>query len=461
MPLFSVVHTTARHNWRETYTRWMRACDNPAEVEYVVCLDSRWGFIDVPDPNGTVQPDGSVLKVVYNTGRKCMVDGYTSALPYTTGGLLILNSDDMHPVEQWDFELADVSAGHDPRTEDFVIQVSSGTAADARGLMVLQILSRARYFRLGYALYPGYESMFADDDFSEHARADGVVCDARTLVFRHIHPEVNEGRTGLDDVYRHQNRQAAYALGSALIQIRRAINFGNSDAAPAQVSTRAPHIAICVPGDHFSGVWLGSFINLFSALVSHSWIVTVHSSYSSNVYITRRCILEGLKRMEHKPDYVLWMDDDNTPTPQQIQMLVDDLNKFPEAGIVAGWCYIQPDGFEIAPLTSCGYLGSGNSGEHITQEALQNTGDLLPIDFTGFPTVLMRYGVVEALPVTAFDPLPAPGSRWGFTGEDVSFCIAARHAGFGLYVDPRVHVEHWKLRPAVPNMPGARKAVEA
>ena len=49
--------------------------------------------------------------------------------------------------------------------------------------MVLQIMSRAYYSQRGYAMYPEYESMYADNDFTEHARHDGVVIDARHLVF--------------------------------------------------------------------------------------------------------------------------------------------------------------------------------------------------------------------------------------------------------------------------------------
>ena len=468
-PKFSVLHTTARPSaWGRSYMEWMRAAHHPEAIEYVLCVDERWGF---PPTVGEVLEHIPYLRaritVLYNRQRKCMVDGYNIAASAATGEVLILNSDDMRPPHHWDDLLLAAMGERCGLSDDFVIQVSSGTPADTRSLMVLQILSALRYQRLGYVMYPGYESMYADDDFSEHARADGVVIDARHLMFPHRHPDMALGVAGdnLDAVYRHQNRQESYELGSRLLGLRRSMGFSTSPAplippAPAPPPARQKTIAVCTPGDVFSGVWLGNFLTLFAQLINEGYTIQCFLNYSSNVYITRRCILEGIQRLSPPPDYVLWIDDDNTPNWGHISGLIADLEAYPQADIVTGWCWIQPDGYEIRPLTSCGYLGEGNSGNHITEAALRKADGLLLIDFSGFPTMLMRGKVATSLPVSAFDPLPAPGSRWGFTGEDVSFCINAAKAGFKCFVDSRFEIPHYKLRPARPDMPGALKAQE-
>lgn len=222
---FSICHTTARpKGWQESYRAWMAAHSGKGisglgwcDLEYILCMDRRWGF--TAEDAHAARKAG--ITVVWNTVRKCMVDGYSYAVAASHGCVLILNSDDMFPCPNWDEVLAEPiwSAG---KRLDYVVQVSSNTPADARGLMVLQILSRGRYERLGYALYPEYESMFADDDFSEHARHDGVVIDARHLVFEHRHKGVFT-----DAVYQHQNRTESYALGERVIARRRAEGFAS------------------------------------------------------------------------------------------------------------------------------------------------------------------------------------------------------------------------------------------
>ncbi len=214
-PLFSICHTTARPDlWRKAYDAWLGETLNPENVEYVLVVDHRWGFTELP----TLRPQD---KVLWNTGPKCLVGGANIACAASTGHVLIINSDDIFPQVEWDLELSDViQCWH----TDFVIETRSNTPADARRLMVCQILSRARYNRLGYGLFPGYDGMYADDDFSEHARQDGVVIDARHITIEHCHPAFDPN-VKMDAVYAHENRAQAYEMGRALLERRRAERF--------------------------------------------------------------------------------------------------------------------------------------------------------------------------------------------------------------------------------------------
>src|ERR1700677_4660604 len=83
-------------------------------VEYILCVDARWGF----DKNNTPISTGSYLKVVWNEGRKCMVDGFNTAAKASTGQILILVSDDMFPPEGWDELLLDAIVKDEIETED-------------------------------------------------------------------------------------------------------------------------------------------------------------------------------------------------------------------------------------------------------------------------------------------------------------------------------------------------------
>ncbi len=460
MPKFSILHTSARpHSWVATYRAWMRACANPSDVEYILCADRRWGFTIREGEHRT--SDGSTFRVVYNHGRKCMVDGYQAAAAHCTGDVIVLNSDDMQPCPEWDARLSEAWGERNPLTDDFVIQVSSGTGADARDLMVLQILSRGRLTRLGYVLYPGYESMYADDEFSEHARLDKVVLDARHLLFSHTHGEP-------DAVYAHQNRAASYALGSKLLSFRRSTGFGTGTPAPLPAASPDPEpgtsgkqmvIGLCLPGSSYSGAWLGQFIGLFSQLIGHGYGVMCFTGYSSNVYVTRGVILEVVQRSELTPDYLVWLDDDNILTFEHLSMLLADARQHPEAGIIAGWCWCQPDGYDApVPKTSCGMVTMGeepNYADGQFLEACAQTASLVEVEYTGFPALLMRSYLALGIGPQAFSPITHPALRWGAYGEDVSFCIRARQYGAKILIDPRVQVPHLKLRAVQPLMPGA------
>ena len=228
-PTFSLCHTTIRpHAWRPCYDEWIAKALNPDDVEYCLVTDRRWGFTDYwtrtvgypwlderPGLNHLGHNDG---------GRGCSVDGWNLAAADSHGKVLILVSDDMGCPQYWDRSLRSLGA-EGGEAADFVIQVKNGTPHDHRDppLMALQIFSRKRYERLGYALYPGYESMACDDDFGEHARLDGVVKDGTALVFPHRHAAF----TGceFDSAYAHQNRPEAYRAGEAVLAARRACGF--------------------------------------------------------------------------------------------------------------------------------------------------------------------------------------------------------------------------------------------
>src|ERR1035437_6319248 len=258
-PLFSILHTSARPDaWRAVYDDWMSKAVHPESVEYVLCIDPRWGF-DAADMSKYDTPLDNV-RVVLNNRRRCYVDGVNLAAGESTGAVLVVNADDQFACDGWDEALIDAivgkvlgdndldgaalaldialvrSNGLDRRLESpFVIEVSTGTPNEHdRGVLVMPILSRARYEAQGFVFYPEYESMYADNDFCESARQDGIVIDARHLMFPHRHPMFDasgvggwsEDWQGRDDVaLRAQNRPESYAIGKEIYARRKASGF--------------------------------------------------------------------------------------------------------------------------------------------------------------------------------------------------------------------------------------------
>lgn len=231
--IFSILHPSARPDkWRAVYDDWMKRCGDPSKVEYILCADERWGF-DGRAPKIQGHAPFENLRVVWNNGRRCYVDAVNTAAKAATGQILIVIADDQFACEEWDKQLTSVLQefewAHSQTLasvpSEFVMEVSTGTPGEhERGIFVMPIVSRARYERLGYLFCPEYESMYADNDLCSHARQDGVVIDARKLMFPHRHylftPEVEA-----DEAYREQNRREAFKIGARIFEARRACGF--------------------------------------------------------------------------------------------------------------------------------------------------------------------------------------------------------------------------------------------
>lgn len=454
-PLFSILHTSARPDqWRKVYDDWMSKAVNPDDVEYVLCVDARWGF----GPLGETVPN---LHIVWNTSRRCYVDGVNTAAAWATGRILIVNADDQFACSRWDNALSETLRGLEARGMsplgiqggfgDWVISVSTGTPTEhERGIMVMPILSRTRYERLGYVFYPEYESMYSDNDFCEHAKQDGVIIDARELVFPHRHP-LNDGGIRWDAAYQAQNRPESYALGKKLLDRRRACNFGKPEPEkPRELDSRT--IFVCLPGETFSRHWVAAWTDLLAHLAFvRGFQVRPSFNYTSSAAITRGMMARDILSLPELPDLVLWIDDDNILTPDGFEQLLADLDGLPVADVIAGWTWIQDDGGQKT-ITSAGkFTTDGSQILPIPAPEMEKARGVVEIEWTGFPAVLMRGSTIQKAGPVPFAPLPAPASEWLVTGEDVAFCTNAKQrGGCRLFVDPKVFVPHLKLRAISP-----------
>ena len=189
---------------------------HPEDIEYVLSVDLDGPFKDC----GSAELGLPGVKVVWNSLRHCCVDAYNIGAEVSTGLVMVMNSDDMFAFPGWDEELKKVIPD---LTGEYVVEVLTGGPSDVHRYLTLQILTQARYKRYGYFMHSDYVSMMADVEFTEVARRDGVVIDARQLVFDHRHP--TNGKSEWDDVYMHENRPECYHLGHQVLASRRARGF--------------------------------------------------------------------------------------------------------------------------------------------------------------------------------------------------------------------------------------------
>ena len=124
-----------------------------------------------------------------------------------------------------------------------------------------------------------------------------------------------------------------------------------------------------------------------------------------------------------------------------------------EREIVAGW-YCTEDGKTTSVahwLDEDDFRGNGGVMNHETIDSISKRKKSFTVDYTGFGWLLIKKGVFESegLPYPWFAPkmqVFESGEVQDMCGEDVSFCLDAKEAGFEIWCDPRIRVGHEKTR---------------
>src|SRR5262249_21008265 len=136
------------------------------------------------------------------------------------------------------------------------------------------------------------------------------------------------------------------------------------------------------------------------------------------------------------PEYVFWIDDDNTPSVETIRRLVKILDENPDIDGACGGYYFQSgqkiDGKLVYVPLVC--AGEFTNRENPTDadvilrsfslaELFADNCSPKRMDWAGFGCVLMRYHVANALGKYPWNPIDAPRTESGQTGDDSSFFI--------------------------------------
>lgn len=143
--------------------------------------------------------------------NRTMVEALNRCIEHLGDGIAVTLYDDMTPSEGWDQALVDA---YEPGK---LLHVDCG--------LLLQTVCAgctSVFKRWGYVYYPGYVSMFADNDYQEHGEAESLFVDCAMSV-EHKHPA--HGTAETDATYQRQNHSAAYAIGERILQRRRLTKF--------------------------------------------------------------------------------------------------------------------------------------------------------------------------------------------------------------------------------------------
>jgi hypothetical protein len=178
--------------------KWLEKAANQDAIEHIFALDA--------DDAESLQYLTLWRNVVVAPGGG-PVRAWNEAAQVCNGHVLIQLSDDWEPPMGWDQIILDRIGD---TSKPAVLQVSDGHRTD--DLLCMAILTRARYIEQGYLFHPDFFSMYSDNWFSECAFSDGVVIDAKDVVFEHLHPAF--GKAEVDATYVRSNMRCNYDQGA-------------------------------------------------------------------------------------------------------------------------------------------------------------------------------------------------------------------------------------------------------
>ena len=216
-------------------------------------------------------------------------------------------------------------------------------------------------------------------------------------------------------------------------------------------------VVFCLPGRGVSYTFLKNFVTLCFDLVQAKASIQISQDYSSMVNFARcKClganVLRGPDQLpwdgKLKYDYQLWIDSDIVFNVEKFYQLV-----LMDEKIASGW-YCTEDGKTTSVahwLDEDDFKGNGGVMNHETIDSISKRKKPFTVDYAGFGWLLIKHGVFEdsQMPYPWFAPkmqVFESGAVQDMCGEDVSFCLDAKEAGFRIMCDPRIRVGHEKTR---------------
>jgi len=218
---FSIIHPSrSRANWA-----FQSAQDlinkSSTDLEYIVSVDTTDPQLRNYEQMFAKLEYKKCKIIIHKNDSKNCVESLNSGAKISTGKVLIYMSDDFLFPPRWDQLLIGEIQKRTEMKDDFVIWVYDNIQ---KRIMTICILSRKYYQRFGYIYNPLYESMYADNEYTDVAILLNKVIDARHLTFKHEHFSVMRKKP--DAIYQIQNDPARYSKGKEIYEERKKINFG-------------------------------------------------------------------------------------------------------------------------------------------------------------------------------------------------------------------------------------------
>ncbi len=158
------------------------------------------------------------------------------------------------------------------------------------------------------------------------------------------------------------------------------------------------------------------------------------------------CIKMAAADVLGPPDYVLWIDSDNPPSPLAFAELWAAITRNEGISCVGGW-YRFHNALSNEVLIAAGKMGE--SWTNITEQEIRESEHLIQVPFIGFGLCLMKWGMIADVGVNlAFKPYyfpeADPKSDRTWATDDSGFFAQAGLKGHKTFLHPAVFLEHEK-----------------
>lgn len=215
MPTITLIHPSRgrAQKAKDTYHHWMSKASGKIQIQHILSLD----YSDPSINDYIALQVSSGMMVNENT---CVVEATNHGAKKATGDILIYLSDDFKCPDNWDELILD-AFGDKLLTEPALVKVDDCLQGFDICVLTIPIMNRKLYEKLGYFWYPGYKSMFVDEDLFWTTKNNNWMILAPELKFPHEH--VCNGKAENDETY--QRSAANWDQGKALFAQRSAEGF--------------------------------------------------------------------------------------------------------------------------------------------------------------------------------------------------------------------------------------------
>lgn len=206
------------------------------------------------------------------------------------------------------------------------------------------------------------------------------------------------------------------------------------------------NVLICTPGRSMESEYVKSLVDTISYLQKNGITYKYSNQYSSQVDAARESTIMGstfLDIFNNKPllgqatyDKIFWIDSDMSWTIDDFLRLYSS-----DKDIISG-LYISDEGVPMfAPIKE--------NVDMDTRFAF-NEKEVFEISAAGFGFICIRNGIFESMKrpwfETRFQHLTSDDGRMSLVpfGEDYSWCVSAKEAGYKIFIDPNVKLVHHK-----------------
>jgi hypothetical protein len=213
--MFSFIHPSfGRPNtaWN-CYRSWILSKKLNEDIEWIISLSNNDEAIN--DYNIEFKNEDVIIVSSESTN---MVQASNAGAELAKYDYIILVSDDMFPVKDWD-DIIDREF-RKYKGQPAVLQFNDGIRED---ILTLPVMNGLAYDMLGYLYHPKYISMYADNDLTDTCKRLGIYHVTGKQLAEHRHYSV--GKSQMDDTYRKENSKVAFEYGKRLYEYRKKLNF--------------------------------------------------------------------------------------------------------------------------------------------------------------------------------------------------------------------------------------------